>query len=232
MSSRLRYRDGAVDLTGVLARPERSAPARPGILVIHGGAGLDAHAEGRAKQFAHRGHVAFACDMYGDGVAGDRQRIISAITTLRADRDRLSHRAQAGIDVLREQPGVDGRIVAVGYCFGGMAALELARSGADISAAICVHGNLATMTPARTGSIRARVLVCHGALDPHSPPAHVAAFIEEMNHAGPDWQLAVYGRAMHGFTHENATGQTQGVLYDADADTRSSAEIRAFIDEI
>jgi dienelactone hydrolase len=232
MSNRIRYRDSAVELTGVLVPPEPGGAPRPGILVIHGGAGLDAHAEGRARQFAHRGHVAFACDMHGEGVAGDRQRIMATITELRADRNRLRNRAQAGIDVLREQSHVDGRIVAVGYCFGGMVALELARSGADIAGAVCVHGSLATTAPALPGSIKARVLVCHGALDPHSPPAHVAAFIEEMNHAGPDWQLETYGGAMHGFTHEDATGQTPGVLYDARADARSSAAIRAFIEEL
>lgn len=230
MSFRIHYREHGLELTGALVTPEWNGPPRPGILVIHGGAGLDAHAEGRAQQFAHRGHVAFACDMYGDGMAGDRQRIMATIMELRADRNRLRDRAQAGMDVLREHPRVDGRIVGIGYCFGGMVALELARSGADIAGAVCVHGSLATTAPAVPGSIKARVLVCHGALDPHSPPADVAAFIEEMNHAGPDWQLESYGSAMHGFTHEDATGQTPGVVYDARADARSSAAIRAFID--
>jgi dienelactone hydrolase len=103
----------------------RSDP-RPGILVVHGGAGLDAHAEGRAHRLAELGYVAFACDMYGDGVAGDRQRIMARIAELRADRAVLSFRARAGIDSSR-QPHVDGRIAAVGYCFGGIAS-ELARS--------------------------------------------------------------------------------------------------------
>src|SRR5882757_8219359 len=111
MSTRIRYRDQALELTGVLVPPAAGGAPRPGILVIHGGAGLDAHAEGRARQFAQRGHVAFACDMYGEGVAGDRQRIMATITELRADRDRLSRRVQAGIDVLSAQPGVDGRVV-------------------------------------------------------------------------------------------------------------------------
>jgi dienelactone hydrolase len=232
MSLRIRYWDRALELTGVLVPPEWSSAPRPGILVIHGGAGLDAHAERRAEHFAHRGHAAFACDMYGDGVAGDRRRIMSAIAELRVDRVRLRDRAQAGIDVLREHPSVDGRIVAVGFCFGGMVALELARSGADIGGTICVHGSLATAIPALPGSIKTRVLVCHGARDPYSPSAHVAAFIEEMNHAGSDWQLEMYGGAMHGFTHEDAAGQTLGVLYDARATARASAAIHAFIDEI
>src|SRR5256885_591115 len=82
-----------------------------------------------------------------------------------------------------------------------------------------------TAPPAEVGSIRTRILVCHGALDPHSPPQHVSAFMEEMNQVGADWEIDVYGGAMHGFTHETATGSTPGVKYDADADARSSERI-------
>ena len=229
---RIHYRDGETDLTGVLVAEEASRDRRPGILVIHGGAGLDAHAENRAERFADLGYVAFACDMYGDGIAGDRQRIMSCIARLRADRRALVQRAEAAIDVLAAHPHVDGRIAAVGYCFGGMAVLELARSGCRLAGVVGVHGSLSIAQPAEPGTITTRILVCHGALDPHSPPAHVAAFTDEMNASGADWQLIVYGGAMHGFTHETATGQTPGVLYDARSDARSAAAIRAFLEEM
>jgi dienelactone hydrolase len=205
---------------------------RPGILVIHGGAGLDDHAEGRAQRLAGLGYVVFACDMYGDGVAGDRQRVMSCINELRADRRRLCERARAGIDVLVSHSQVDGRVAAVGYCFGGMTVLELARGGVDLAGAVCVHGSLVTTRPAQPDSVKPRILVCHGALDPHGPPAHVVAFIEEMNHASADWQLIVYGGAMHGFTHETATGQTPGVMYHAPSDARSSVAIQRFLDDL
>jgi dienelactone hydrolase len=146
---------------------------RPGILVFHGGAGLDAHAEGRAQRFAELGCVVFACDMYGDGVPGDRERVMSQINALRRDRERLCKRAQAGIDVLVSNPQVDGRIAAVGYYFGGMTVLELAHGGLDLAGVVSVHGSLSTTRPAESGQINARILVCHGALDPHSPRAHV-----------------------------------------------------------
>jgi dienelactone hydrolase len=170
--------------------------------------------------------------MYGDGVAGDRQRIMARIAELRADRAALCARAQAGIDVLASHPQVDGRVAAVGYCFGGMTVLELARSGAELAGVASLHGSLSTSRPAEPGSIKARILVCHGAQDPHSPPAQVAAFVEEMNQATADWQLIVYGGAMHGFTHETATGQTPGVLYHALSDTRSSTAMRSFFVEL
>jgi dienelactone hydrolase len=230
--TQIRHRDGDTPLTGTLVYDETRSDRRPGILVVHGGAGLDAHAVGRAASFAEQGYVAFACDMYGDGVAGDRQRVMSCITELRADLGRLCQRAQAAIDVLAEHPLVDGRVVAVGYCFGGTTVLELARSGMALAGIVSVHGGLATTRPAQPGEVRARILVCHGALDPFCPPAHVTAFVEEMNHAAADWQLNVYGGAMHGFTHETATGQTPGVLYHALSDARSEAAIRRFFVEL
>ncbi len=230
--TRIRYRDGDAALTGALVCDETRRDRRPGILVIHGGAGLDAHAEGRARRLADLGYVVFACDMYGDGVAGDRQRILSCIADLRANPRRLRHRAQAGIDVLASQPLVDGRLAAVGYCFGGMAVLELARNGIDLGGVVCVHGSLSTTRAAQPGSIRSRILVCHGALDPHGPPSQLSAFVDEMNVAAADWQLVVYGGAMHGFTHEAATGQTPGVLYHPQSDARSSEAIQTFLEEL
>lgn len=228
----IRYRDGDTPLTGLVVHDETRSDPRPGILVVHGGAGRDAHAEGRAHRLAELGYVAFACDMYGDGVAGDRQRIMARIAELRADRAVLCARARAGIEILTSQPHVDGRIAAVGYCFGGMTVLELARSGAELAGVVSVHGSLTTASPAEPGRIQARILVCHGALDPHSPPPQVTTFVEEMNHANADWQLNVYGGAMHGFTHETATGQTPGVMYHALSDARSSVAMRSFLIEL
>ena len=230
--SKIHYRDQETALTGVLVCDEARRDRRPGILVIHGGAGLDAHAEGRARRFAELGYVVFACDMYGDGVVGSRQRIVSCIAELRGDPRKLCQRAQAAIDVLTSHSLVDGKLAAVGYCFGGMAVLELARNGIELAGLVSVHGSLSTTRPAEPGSIKAPILVCHGALDPHGPPPHVTAFVDEMNRAAADWQLVVYGGAMHGFTHETATGQTPGVQYHAPSDARSSLAIKAFLDEI
>jgi dienelactone hydrolase len=229
------YTDGSVPLTGSFASDaghNRHRGTRPGVLVVHGGAGLDDHAKGRARLIAELGYVALACDMYGDGVAGNRQRIMATIGALRADRDRLAKRGQAGIDLLKSHPQVDGRIAAVGYCFGGMTVLEMARHGAELAGVVSVHGSLETTRPAGPGAIRAKVLVCHGALDPHVPTAQVTAFADEMRDARADWQLIVYGGAMHGFTHETADGtQTPGVAYHGPSDARSSLAIRVFLAE-
>src|ERR1700738_1325673 len=123
------YQDREIRLTGFLAWDGASAEKRPGILVAHGGRGLDDHAKGRARHLAGLGYVAFACDMYGDDVAGDRERKIARLKELSGDPARLCQRAQAGIEVLASHPQVEGRMAAVGYCFGGMTVLELARGG-------------------------------------------------------------------------------------------------------
>jgi dienelactone hydrolase len=232
-TQQIAYRDGETPLTGFLAWDESLADKRPGILVIHGGAGLDDHARGRARGLAGLGFVVFACDMYGDGVSGDRQRVMARVMELRDDPALLCRRAQAGIDVLAAHPAVDGRLAAVGYCFGGFSVLELARGGSDVAGVVSIHGGLKTVRRAEPGKVKAKVLVCHGALDPHVPMADVTAFMDEMNQAGADWQLIVYGGAMHGFTHEDADGRkTPGVAYDARTDARSAAALQSFLAEL
>jgi dienelactone hydrolase len=225
------YRDGEAEFSGLFTWNDEIDRGRPGVLVVHGGAGLDDHAKAQAHRFAQLGLIAFACDMYGEALLGDRERVMAYVTEMRDDRRKMVTRAGAGLGVLASHPQVNGRLAAVGYCFGGLVVLELARSGANIEGAISVHGSLETPRPAREGSLKAKILVCHGALDPYVPPAQVIEFMDEMNTAGADWQLVVYGRAMHGFTHKTGAA-TPGVAYDAAADTRSFAAIKAFMAEI
>lgn len=226
-----KYQDGSVDLTGMFAWDERSSGKRPGILVIHAATGLDDHPKGRAKQFAAWGYLALACDLYGPGVLGDRERVRATINDLRQDPAKLCRRANAAIEVLRAHPLCDARIAAIGYCFGGLTVLELARSGADLAGVASVHGSLGTSNPAQPGQIKAKILVCCGALDPHVPMTQVSAFADEMNHSGTDWQLALYGGAKHGFAHENAPSSA-GVEYHALSDFRSTHLIRDFFAEL
>src|SRR5215469_8078623 len=224
------YLDGQTPLTGELHWDASLPEARPGVLLVHGGAGLDGHAKSQADRYAAAGYVVLACDMFGPGAAGARERVIKCLTTLRDDPDLLVERGMAGLAALSLCPEVDGRFAAVGFCFGGLAALTLARSGTRLAAAVSIHGSLATTRPAGPGSVTARVLACHGALDPHVPLQHVTEFAEEMNGAGADWKLIMFGGAMHGFTHRDATaGATPGVAYNAVADEQSFAATRAFL---
>jgi dienelactone hydrolase len=169
--------------------------------------------------------------MYGTGVIGDRDRVMAAIAHLIGDRETLCRRALAGVKVLASDPRVDGHIAAVGYCFGGRTVLELARSGADLAGVISVHGSLETDNPARPGDVTAKILVCHGAIDPHVPTKQVTGFIDEMNAAQTDYQVIVYGGAMHGFTHDTRP-PAPGMAYHATSDIRSLKAIRTFLSEI
>jgi dienelactone hydrolase len=227
------YRDEETPLTGVLYRDEALPGPRPGLLLVHGGAGLDEHARGQAHRYAALGYVVLACDMLGDGVAGDRNRIIGCLTALRDDPSFMVRRARAGLAALSRCPGSGGPSAVIGFCFGGMVAIALARSGEAVAGAVSIHGSLATARRAEPGMVRARLLVCHGALDPHVPLSDVTAFTEEMNAAGADWQLIMYGGALHGFTHADATpGAVPGVAYHPLADSRSFAATRGFLADV
>jgi dienelactone hydrolase len=226
------YRDLDTSLTGLFCWDDAREGQRHGILLVHGGAGLDAHAREQACRYAALGYAVLACDMFGDGIAGDRERVMACLLALRDDPARLVRRGQAGLAALSSCPEATAPTAAVGFCFGGMAALALARAGTGLAGVVSIHGSLATSTPARPGAVTAKVLACHGAADPHVPPADVAAFAEEMNRAEADWQLVMYGRALHGFTHRHAVpGATPGVGYDRLADERSFAAARAFLAE-
>ncbi|HMH91196.1 MAG TPA: dienelactone hydrolase family protein [Streptosporangiaceae bacterium] len=228
----LPYADQDTQLTGFLCwNPAQDRP-QPGILLIHGGAGLDDHARQQARRYAALGYTVLAGDMYGDGVAGSRERVMATLMALRDDPAALVRRGAAGLATLAACPQTAGPgLAAVGFCFGGLAALALARSGRpDLAAVVTMHGSLATMVPAVPGAVRARLLVCHGAQDPHVPMTDVTGFAAEMTSAGAEWQLNIYGSAMHGFTHQHAVpGAQPGVAYDAPADERSFAAARDFL---
>jgi dienelactone hydrolase len=229
-SRTLAYRDGDTALTGVLYWNRTQPAPAPGILLVHGGAGLDDHAREQAHRYAGLGYPVLACDMYGDGVAGDRGRVMASVTALRDDPALLVRRGLAGLTALADCPEVRPPLAAIGFCFGGMAVLALARAGVGLAGVVSIHGSLATTAPAEAGAVHARVLVCHGAADPHVPMSDVLAFTDEMNAAEADWQLVVYGRAMHGFTHKHAVpGAAAGVAYDATADERSFAATSEFL---
>jgi len=207
-----------------------SIPSEPraGVLVFHGGGGLGDHERERVDRLASLGYAAFAPDLFGEKLS-DRARGMALIGELVADPAKLRARTIAAFDRLAREVDRD-RIVAVGHCFGGMAALELARSGTGVRAAVSFHGRLTSVAPAKPGQITARVLACTGADDPYCPRDQRVAFEDEMSAAGVDWQHHVYAGAMHGFT---VPGVTQpGCAYHELADRRSWAAMRALFDEV
>jgi dienelactone hydrolase len=229
------YTQGDVTLEGYLAYDDAVAGKRPGVLVVHEWDGLGDYVRMRARQLAELGYVAFAVDMYGKGVRAKNPREAAELAgALRNDRPLMRARARAGLDVLRLNPLCDDtRIAAIGYCFGGGAALELARSGADLAGVVSFHGNLDTPRPEDAKNIKAKVLVLAGADDPHVTAAQVAAFEDEMRKAGVDWQLVAYGGAVHSFTNPAAGNDPQrGAAYNEKADHRSWEAMKQFFAEI
>ncbi|HYM31760.1 MAG TPA: dienelactone hydrolase family protein [Candidatus Cybelea sp.] len=220
----LEYRDGRVTLKGFLAYDEKRSGPRPGVVVFPEALGLGQHAMERARRLAAAGYVALAADPYGDGIFVDTlPKAVELMTAVRSDVAVWRARAKAALDALTAQPQTDrGRLAAIGYCFGGSTALELARSGAPLGAVTSFHGGLESPRPDDARNIRAKVLVCHGALDPLVTPAHVAAFQDQMRQTKVDWELQIYGGATHSFTNPEAGSfGNPAFAYSKAADTRS-----------
>jgi dienelactone hydrolase len=229
------YQQGDTRLVGFLAYPQEVKEPRPGVLVVHEWLGLNDYAKQRAEQLAELGYVAFAADIYGDGkVVADRKEAGALSSTYKKDRALLRARVAAGLAALKAQPGVaPGKVVAIGYCFGGTTVLELARSGAEVAGVVSFHGGLDSPAPQDARNIHARVLALHGADDPYVPAEQVAGFEEEMRKGGVDWQLIAYGNAVHGFTNPaNGNDNSKGAAYNAAADARSWLAMRQFLDEV
>lgn len=176
---------------------------------------------------AELGYVAFAMDLYC-AVEPSFEQAKAIVKALRADPEELRRRAAGALSTLRSLPHVDaGRITAIGFCFGGTAALELARSGADLAAVVGFHAGLAKLSPAQPSTIRCPVLICMGAEDPIVTADQRTAFMAEMSAAGVDWQMVLYGETGHSFTNRWADAMgIPGFAYAPAADQRSWREMR------
>jgi dienelactone hydrolase len=229
------YKQGDVVLEGYLAYDDASKEKRPGVLVIHEWWGINDYVKGRVQQLAQMGYVAFAADIYGKGVRAANPTDAGGLAGLYLkERKLLRARVSAGLDLLKKQQIADvQRIAAIGYCFGGTTVLELARSGADIAGVVSFHGGLDTPDPNDAKNIKAKVLVLHGADDPYVPASQVLALVDEMRKAGVDWQLVMYGGAVHTFTNRDAgTDPSKGAAYNEKADRRSWEAMKDFFGEI
>lgn len=227
------YRESETVCKGFFAYDDERVAPLPGVLISHMAGGREEFVEGKARELARLGYAGFAIDMYGDNRRGATLEEGRALMRpLLEDRALLARRILAALDTLRAQPQVDARrIAALGYCFGGLCVLDLARSGADVRGVVSMHGLLKGHSlPKRP--ITAKVLAFHGHDDPLAPPEDVRAFQEEMTAAHVDWQMHIYGGTRHAFTNPKAANPDAGLLYNPTAERRSWAAMLEFLSEV
>lgn len=219
----IQYEADGATMSGRLALPDGAGPW-PAVLVAHEANGLDEFQRDKPRKLAEAGFAAFALDYHGDGrVYTDRDEMMARLQAFGSDPAGMRAAAEAGLDVLVDQPGVDSsRLAAIGYCFGAAVVMELARAGADLKAVVGFHPGLADHRIEDNLNIKAKVLMCIGAADPIIPVGDRVTFEREMTDAGVDWTVVLYGQVKHSFTHPNleSTG-IEGLEYNEQAATRS-----------
>ena len=229
----IQYGADGLNFTGFLADGSNGEPS-PGVLLIHESGGLVDHTKARAARLGELGYVAFAMDLYGEPISGlEGARAINR--ALVADISRLRDRCRAALATLAAQPGTDpDRLAAIGYCFGGAAAIELARDGAGLACVAGFHsGFIDSPPPEDDRAIRGKLLICQGAEDPVITAGQRDAFLARMTAVGIDWQLHLYGGVGHSFTHPGIDAwNLPGFAYDARADRRSWTAMLALFEEV
>ena len=229
----IEYREGSTVLEGFFCYDDARPGPLPAVLISHAWNGRDEFVERKARRLAWHGYATFALDMFGKGKRGETTEQCQAlITPLMQDRKVLARRITSGLETLRAQPQVDARrVAAMGFCFGGLCVLDLARSGADVRGVASFHGLLKPNgLPAH--KVHSKVLILHGYDDPMAPPEDVLAVAQEFTAAGADWQLHAFGNTLHAFTNPHANDRANGMAYDEAADRRSWQALRQFLEEV
>ena len=228
------YHDEGSVFQGHFGSLHSETEPRPAILLLHEGNGLGDHIKNKADEFAQLGYHVFAADLYGKDVPRNFGSGGQFVSRFLADPAFWRKRVALALSELQKIPGVDAaRIATIGYCIGGASALELARSGASIRGAVCIHGTLASKLPAKKGDTKARVLVIQGDSDPFVDRNEVEKFKQEMRHAQVNWRLSLIGGVAHSFTNPAVgSNPATGSAYDVTADRYSFNSVRYFLSEI
>lgn len=217
-----------------VATPDTAGDTFPGVLIVHDWMGPGEYSNGRADLMAKEGYIAVAADIYGKDVRPKNPKEAGAQAGKYKGNTKLFRaKMQAALDLLKRQKGVDPkRIVVFGYCFGGTAALELARTGVDVAGIASFHGGLKTADRADNAKIKTKVLIMHGAVDPNVPDQEVKDFTTDLDKAKTDYQFIAYSGAVHAFTNPKAGNNPQtGAAYNEAADKRSWKHFQDFLAE-
>ncbi len=228
------YQDGDVDLQGYLAWDDAVDGKRPGVMIAHAWAGRGDFENTKAEELAKLGYVGVALDNFGRGIIGTNTEENSAlIQPFLDDRAMLQGRLQIALEVFKGLDEVDAsRVAAIGFCFGGLCVLDLARTGTDLAGVVSFHGLFGSPGNTAGNKIKAKVLALHGWDDPMAPPDQVVSLAEELSSMGADWQVHGYGNTMHAFTNPQANDPDFGTVYSPDADRRSWNAMQDFLSEV
>jgi dienelactone hydrolase len=232
------YKAGGVTMKGYLAYDENIKGKRPGVLVVHEWWGQNEYVRKRARMLAELGYTALALDMYGEGKTAAHPDDAGKFSSETMKNFPVAkQRFEAAMAFLKKQPTVDPkRIAAVGYCFGGGVALNMARQGEDLKAVASFHGSLVAVEPAQAGKVKARIRVYNGEDDKFAPKEVIDSFMKEMRDAKVDFQFINYPGAVHSFTNPDADelGKKFGLPlgYNADADKKSWEDMTKFFAEV
>ena len=233
-TQKIDYYDGDVLLEGYCAYEESGKDKRPAVLVAHDWSGKNDFACYKAEKLAELGYVGFAIDMYGKGKTGQtKEEKMALMQPLMQNRADLQKRILAAFNTVTQLDMVNSsRIGAIGFCFGGLCVLDLARSGAEVKGVVSFHGMLQAPESASSATIKAKVLALHGFDDPMVTADQVMNFGAEMTQAKVDWQMHMYGHTMHAFTNPQANDPGFGTVYSKIADQRSWVGMKDFFGEI
>jgi dienelactone hydrolase len=233
-TKKIAYKHGDLECQGYLAWDDAVQGPRPGVLVVHEWWGLNNYARGRAEQLAKLGYVAFAADMYGEGKVTEHPKEAGAMAAkVRANVEDWRKRAATALEVLTAQPQCDKtRLAAIGYCFGGSTALELAYAGADLKAVVTFHAALPAPKAEEAKQIKATLLVCHGADDKFIPEQAIKSFRDALDKAGVKYEFVSYPDTVHSFTVPGADKHNiPGMKYNKSADEDSWKRLVALLAE-
>ncbi len=233
-TKKINYQHGDTSLVGYYAYDDVSKAQRPVVLVCPDWSGRNEFADKKAELLATLGYVGFAVDMYGNGATGNnKEENIELMTPLMNDRSVLRDRVIAAFDAVKALNYVDtSKIGGIGFCFGGLCILDLARSGADVKGVVSFHGLLNAPQNFDNSSIKSKVLALHGYDDPMVTTEQVIAFQQEMTNSKVDWQFHTYGNTKHAFTNPNANDDAFGTVYNRHAEKRAMLAMKDFFLEV